>query len=224
MKKKPLALIIAALLASANVFADDKALAADAKAVDAKPADAKPADAKPADAKPADAKPADAKPADAKPADAKPADAKPADAKPADAKPADAKPADAKPADAKPADAKPADAKPADAKPADAKAVDLSGEWVSTHGSDIVTIEQKGDKITASYEYAEDDVMYKGKIEGDLKDKTISGKWSERVKAGKGESSSGDLEFTVVDDKTLLGRWRSEESKEWEGDWNLQKK
>jgi len=150
---------------------------------------------------------------------------KPADVKPIDVKPIGAKPADAKPADAKPADAKPADAKPADAKPADAKkAVDLSGEWVSTHGSDVVIIEKSGDKVTASYEYAEDDVMYKGKIEGELKDKTISGKWSERAKTGKGESSSGDLELTIVDDKTLLGRWRSEGSKEWEGDWNLQKK
>lgn len=124
----------------------------------------------------------------------------------------------AKPADAKPADK--ANEKKADAK----KAVDLSGEWVSTHGSDVVTIEQSGNKITASYEYAEDDVVYKGKIEGDLKDKTISGTWSERAKTGKGDSSNGDLEFTIVDDKTLLGRWRSEESKEWEGDWNLQKK
>ncbi len=136
--------------------------------------------------------------------------------------------ADAKPAEAAPApkaDAPKADAPKADAPKADAKkAVDLTGNWASTHGGDLVTIEQKGDKVTATYEYAEDSVMYVGKIEGTLKDKTVEGKWSEKPKTDKGESSNGSVELTIVDDKTLLGKWRSEGTREWEGDWNLEKK
>jgi len=156
------------------------------------------------------------------------ADAKPAEAAPApkaDAPKADAPKADAPKADAPKADAPKADAPKADAPKADAKkAVDLTGNWASTHGGDLVTIEQKGDKVTATYEYAEDSVMYVGKIEGTLKDKTVEGKWSEKPKTDKGESSNGSVELTIVDDKTLLGKWRSEGTREWEGDWNLEKK
>lgn len=120
--------------------------------------------------------------------------------------------------------AKPAEVVPAPQADGDKKTIDLSGSWGSTQDDDLVTIEQKGDKVIATYEYAEDSTMYVGKIEGTLKGKVIDGTWSEKPKAGNGESSNGSVELTIVDDKTLLGRWRSEGAEDWKGDWNLQKK
>lgn len=118
------------------------------------------------------------------------------------------------------------DAQPTE-KPAQATkpAVNLTGRWTPDYETDedIVTIEHQGDKVTASYEYAEDNVIYVGKIEATVKDNTIEGSWSEQPKTGDGESLKGDVKFTIVDDKTLHGKWRLEGSDNWD-DWNLQKK
>jgi hypothetical protein len=205
MKKTQLSLLIAALLTGANLYATE-------------PAKETPQ----ADAPKADAPKADAPKADAPKADAPKVDAPKVDVPKVDAPKVDAPKVDAPKVDAPKVDEPKVDAPQADAPKAD-KAIDLNGNWASTHGGDIITVEHKGDKFTATYEYADDSVMYVGKIEATVKDKAIEGTWSEKPKAGRGESSNGDVKFTIVDAKTLLGKWRSEDSRDWD-DWNLEKK
>lgn len=106
-----------------------------------------------------------------------------------------------------------------------AAALNLSGKWISTEMGKT-TIEHKDNKVSGVYEYVdEDDRTVSGVFEGELKDKQIQAKWTEHPKVGSGEEERGVVEWKVSDDgKMIVGKWRTEEDKEWQGDWNLERK
>ncbi|MFO1425031.1 MAG: hypothetical protein U1F70_15535 [Candidatus Competibacteraceae bacterium] len=105
---------------------------------------------------------------------------------------------------------------------APAAALNLSGKWSSNLVGDV-TIEQKDNKITGTYQYTEDNVTYDGKIEGLIKDKLIQAKWWARPKVGSGEESRGDLEWKITDDGKMLVGWYREEGEKEKDDFNLQR-
>ena len=105
---------------------------------------------------------------------------------------------------------------------APAAVLNLSGKWLSNLIGDVA-IEQKDNKITATYQYTEDNVTYDGKIEGLIKDKLIQAKWWARPKVGSGEESRGDLEWKIADDGKMLVGWYREEGEKEKYDLNLQR-
>lgn len=102
-----------------------------------------------------------------------------------------------------------------------AAAINLSGKWSSNLIGDV-TIEQKDNKITGTYQYTEDGVTLDGRIEGLIKDKLIQAKWWARPKVGSGEESRGDLEWKIADDGKMLVGWYREEGEKEKYDLNLQ--
>ena len=88
----------------------------------------------------------------------------------------------------------------------------ISGTWKSGFG-DIV-FSQSGSRVTGTYTHDN------GKIEGELKENTLRGKWSEKP-SYEPPRNAGEFEFVFSEDvKTFSGKWRYGFGKEtWDGSW-----
>ncbi|GEM_PF-3505127 len=108
---------------------------------------------------------------------------------------------------------------------AGANLVDLNGNWTSTEFN-TVTLKQTGNKIVGEYVYEEEGGEEQvGEYAAELKGDMLIGTWSEW--SGKKEGNpehAGVVEWKIIDNgKALMGKWRSDGEKEWEGDWNFTK-
>ena len=123
------------------------------------------------------------------------------------------------------APAAPAAAAPAAVPPAApaAASVNLTGSW-SSKITGKVAIEQTGDKLVASYSYAnDDDVTLDGRIDAVIEGNTVKGKWYERPKVGKGKEERGRVEWKIVENGKMLVGWFQTEGEKEKEDWNLER-
>ncbi|GEM_PF-4225347 len=110
------------------------------------------------------------------------------------------------------------------AAPATTAAFNLSGQWSSTELA-LITLVQKGDKITGTYQYGALEKQV-GEIDAVLQGDMLKGVWREWTGKKKGApETNGEVEWKVLDNgRVLMGKWRNAGEKEWEGDWNFIKK
>ena len=104
-----------------------------------------------------------------------------------------------------------------------AASVNLTGSW-SSKITGKVAIEQTGDKLVASYSYAnDDDVTLDGRIDAVIEGNTVKGKWYERPKVGKGKEERGRVEWKIVENGKMLVGWFQSEGETEKEDWNLER-
>ena len=104
-----------------------------------------------------------------------------------------------------------------------AASVNLTGSW-SSKITGKVAIEQTGDKLVASYSYAnDDDVTLDGRIDAVIEGNTVKGQWYERPKVGKGKEERGRVEWKIVENGKMLVGWFQSEGETDKEDWNLER-
>lgn len=90
--------------------------------------------------------------------------------------------------------------------------VNWQGEWQTKYG--WIKFVQNGDKVTATYEHD------KGKLEGTIKGKVLSGTWSE-APTYLPPKDGGIFEFVMsADGKSFTGRWKDGNTGDWQTGWD----
>lgn len=92
------------------------------------------------------------------------------------------------------------------------KGFDVSGVWDSDYGT--LTLKQRGQEVTGTYEYLEDDdTKVRGTVRGTLNKRTLNGTWYEA-------EDSGEMQLRFSEDGlSFRGEWQEEDgSGEWNGE------
>jgi hypothetical protein len=85
------------------------------------------------------------------------------------------------------------------------------GVWKTKYG--LLKLKETGNRVEGSYQ------LNKGKIIGAVKDKILTGKWSEKPSYSE-PNDAGDVEFRLTKSgKSLNGRWKYGSSGDWKFDW-----
>ena len=94
----------------------------------------------------------------------------------------------------------------------------IAGRWFSNFG--IVELEQDRNHVWGTYEHEEGQLQ--GTLEGDRLDFTWwEGHWGTPYKSAKvGDKGVGYL-IIAKGEKSMHGKWRYSQSKEWDGEWTL---